>query len=82
MGDPQKRMKLTMNGGIGHLEIGGVDISAATRSVELRVKAGDLPEVMVDLSVIEVEIDGEAEFKVLPVTRDALIALGWTPPQE
>ncbi|MFJ2029439.1 hypothetical protein [Streptosporangium sp. NPDC087985] len=42
----------------------------------------DLPGLTVDLLMHEVEVDGEMVVSVPDRTRDALIALGWTPPAE
>lgn len=82
MSDQPKRIRLTMGAGRGCLEVGGVDLSNSARAVDLHFKAGGLPEVTVVLSVLEGEIEGEASVRLPEETRAALIALGWTPPQD
>lgn len=65
---------------LGLLEVGGADITRATRSVDIHVDAVDIPQVTVGLVVIEAEFDGRATIRLPDETRAALIALGWTPP--
>lgn len=71
--------------GIGHgrLVIGGHDISNAVRAFVVRGGVGELPTLELDLSVHDVTRLESVEMEILvpPATRDALIALGWTPPE-
>ncbi|MGW4663218.1 hypothetical protein [Streptosporangium sandarakinum] len=68
--------------GTHQVVVDGQDISDAVNSLTLRVEGGVLPVVDVELAMVEVtRIDSEdAELYIPLTTRDALIALGWTPP--
>lgn len=67
-----------------HVEVDGNDISKALRGLTVRLGAGHLPEVELDLSVIDVTDFGMPEVMVhIPeAVHDALVKLGWTPPPE
>lgn len=70
--------------GQARIEVDGHDISTAVRGVDVRMRAGELPIVDLDLMVYEVKrLDmAEAEVVIDSDVRDALIKLGWTPPKE
>lgn len=75
--------KLTSNGFRGRLEIDGVDLSDAVRAVTVRHEVDNLPTVTVELCLFTGDVNGSEAIAHLPdETRDALIALGWTPPQD
>jgi hypothetical protein len=64
-------------------EVDGHDISRAVRALRVEYHAGAvLPLLELDLIVDETVVDGEFLVVLRPGTREALIALGWTPPTE
>lgn len=82
MSDQTKRIHITMGAGQGRFEVGGHDLSTVTRAITLRFEAGGVPEITAELAVLDGDIDGEATVRIPAKTREALIALGWTPPQD
>lgn len=61
--------------------VNGHDLTDAVCGVSVTSRAGHLSEVELDLRVYMVDTYGDgAEVLIPPATRDALIALGWTPP--
>lgn len=95
MADQPKSIHLTMlpaevSGWVGNDEpsfrahrllVGGEDVSKAVRAIDLHVGVGKLPVVTLDLVVLEGEIDTAATVEIPDKTHEALIGLGWTPPQ-
>lgn len=71
--------------GLSHVEIDGHDISKAVSRLTLDLPANAvLPEVRIELAHVEyqpIEM-AEAEVVITEPSREALIALGWTPPPE
>lgn len=72
--------------GIGRasrVQVAGVDISNAVRSLDLSAGAGYIPRLTLDLGVVDgVEFAGEARVSITSATRDLLIRGGWTPPPD
>lgn len=68
--------------GQGTITVDGHDLSNATRGISLRSEVGQMPEILLDLVVIETtRIDAEeVEVTIPTATAEALVALGWTPP--
>jgi hypothetical protein len=86
---PMTRPRLTIApnaNGLGRHKVlaDGQDISHGVRSVRLSLDPGELPSVELELAVIEIDgIDVEESRLYVPdATREALIALGWTPPED
>lgn len=73
------KLHLTPGGFGSEIEVDGQRIPHV-RSVHLDAKVMELPSLTLDLLLHEVEIDGVMNVTVPDETRDALIALGWTPP--
>lgn len=71
-----------MRPSIAKIEIDGVDISNAIRSFTLTHGYGQHPVLELELALIDVTtLDApEAEYLLTSATRDALLAMGWTPP--
>lgn len=57
-----------------------VDISACVKDVQVHAGIEDVVTATLSVFVNEVEFDGGLITDVPPMTRDALIGLGWTPP--
>lgn len=69
--------------------VGGHDITECVHSYELRQSAGDLPTMTVELALPDVHdivehpaVAEHARVLLDDETRAALVALGWTPPEE
>ena len=68
----------------GRVVLDGADVSKGVRGLTIRAGLGQVTQVELDLSVFDVtEFESDAVQILIPDhTRDALIALGWTPPPE
>jgi hypothetical protein len=63
------------------IEIDGQPIQRAVRSYTLTHNIDDTtPQLTHDLAHITANINGQARILLFDATRDALLALGWTPP--
>jgi hypothetical protein len=78
------RIKLTENGGIGtEIEVEGARIENGVRALIIEASTGGSPRISLELGTVEaVDVDGHVKVLMTGATRDALIALGWTPPPE
>lgn len=80
--------KLTLSAGQydAKVDLDGQDISRALRGVTIRCAANERPSVDLDLKLDAIEVtrlavrDPEILLSLSDDVRDALIALGWTPP--
>ena len=63
-----------------HLD--GEDQSDAIRAYKLEQQAGKPAELTLTLAVWDTEIGGDATVAIPDATRDLLVQLGWTPPEE
>lgn len=76
------RLHVTPGGTTEQILVNGVDIADACVGYTLRAHVGEMPHLEVDMIVLHpAEVDGDAEVTVPPDTVEALIALGWTPPE-
>lgn len=66
----------------GTVLVDGVDVSRALAGISVEASADKPHVVTLRLSVDRVDVTGEATAVVPRETRDALVALGWTPPAE
>ncbi|MBX6387325.1 MAG: hypothetical protein IRZ07_30835 [Microbispora sp.] len=66
----------------GAVRVDDIDISNAVYAVTVRAAATEVPTVTLDLRLPEILLATEAEVRLPDATRDALIALGWTPPAD
>lgn len=66
----------------GAVEVDGHDISAAARTVRVTAGADQATSVSVDLAVEVAEVDGQARVTVPAPVAEALVVLGWTPPDQ
>lgn len=66
----------------GRVVVNGMDISSTVRGLKWESEVGSVPRMTLDLRLFDVTTVGSPETEIfLPTeTRDALIALGWTPP--
>jgi hypothetical protein len=59
----------------------GVNVADSIRGVRVVMSAGDLPQVELDLAIIDVSLNlGQPQIMIPASTRHLLIELGWTPP--
>jgi len=75
-------LTLQPNPGLSKIEIDGVDLAEACISLALHLDAIGEPHLLLDILLPEVGIDGEIHVDIPEHSRQALIALGWTPPAE
>lgn len=63
--------------------VDGVDIARSLTRLTLRMGVGEIPELDLGLQVIDVTQLGSIEAEVLlgAGVHEALVALGWTPPE-
>lgn len=73
------KVNLSLRPGSGVIALDGEALNGV-RGLDLSATAGEIPSLTVELLVNEVEVDGEMTVTVPDATREALIALGWTPP--
>lgn len=65
----------------GGIVIDGNDIAPAVRGLRLNHKIGHLPELTLDLAMLETRLDAEHVKVLIPdATAQLLIDAGWTPP--
>lgn len=63
------------------IEINGHDITTAVRRMTLAAEVGELTTLTLDLGATQgVVFDGEVNVHLAEAARNALLALGWTPP--
>lgn len=82
-----KHVAISLRRGVGEILVDGRDIAHGVTDLTLTVGARRPAALVVELAVFlvrDVQVDGEAitTVRMPDATRDALIALGWTPPQE
>jgi hypothetical protein len=77
------RIEIKPNG-YGKVVVDGVDISASVTGITMDVTAGHHPQVAVFLGLPNVSLDGKLHPnpRISDSERAALVALGWTPPEE
>lgn len=76
-------LRITQSGMDQTVQLDGVDITHALRGVTLRLGVGSLPVAELDAAVYDVDTVAEGAVVHVPeATRAALVALGWTPPEE
>lgn len=77
------RITLFASGGgsvlVGHGD-DAAEISGAVQSLRISADPHSTPRVVVELAALITTVDGEATIVLPQSTKDALIALGWTPP--
>lgn len=77
------RIKLSDNVNKAEIEVDGHRIENGVRALVIEASAGGSPRISLELGMVEaVDVDGHVEVLMAGATRDALIALGWTPPPE
>jgi len=78
-----RSMRITTRGATGTVEVDGVDLSTGVRGLTVKLGVGQLPKVELDLIVLELDLDSDDTRLIIPeATRAALVALGWTAPEE
>lgn len=78
------KLILRSTGPYGHTaSLDGVDITHLVVASTVEVRAGNLPRVVLEPLVVELEVDTENTRVHLPAdVADLLVALGWKPPAE
>lgn len=77
-------IEIRTDGLVGQVLIDGHDIARAVAGLTYSVKAGELPQLQVDLRNTASSEIGSTEAEVLLDSHatEALKLLGWTPPEE
>ena len=77
------RVKIQLSStGNGSVEVDGIDLSADTLGLSLHASARKrVSELQLDLLLEVTEVEGEMVVTVPGGTKEALVALGWTPPE-
>lgn len=66
----------------GRIVLDGHDVSRGVRGFALRAEIGRVTELELELSAVDgATFDGEVRLVIPEGTREALIALGWAPPE-
>jgi hypothetical protein len=77
------RVKLTTHPADAEIEVGGQRIEGAVRALAIDASAGGMPLISLELAVpADIDVEGHARVSMPSPVRQALIALGWTPPPE
>lgn len=78
------RLAITARGLGSTVHLDGHDIGSALTGLTLTLSAGQAPTATLDLAIHNVTELQDSETRILipDATRDALIALGWTPPAD
>lgn len=78
---PPPTVHITSDGVAGRVHVDGKDISGACIGVNLHLRSTHLAEAQLDLRIDRVDVDGITTVRVPQSTYEALVALGWTPPE-
>lgn len=74
------RVRIQTERDIGHVFIDDHEIHVF--AVSFYAEVAEFPRITLDLPVDSAEINGDAEILLTNSSRQALIAMGWTPPKE
>lgn len=86
MSDTKEAMRVRLhvgyNGSSLHkIILNDEDVSDGFNYCCIEMRAGHIATMTLDAPIIDHGwVGGEAEVQIMPATREALIALGWTPP--
>ncbi|WP_432247700.1 hypothetical protein ACRAR1_07065 [Streptomyces sanyensis] len=76
----ERTARIRLEGPTPLVEIGGLDVSAATVSLRLEAQHSHRTGLVLDLLLHEAVVEGQTQVSVPDETARALVALGWTPP--
>lgn len=81
---PDRSARITLEKGRGTVEVGGVDVTRAVQGLVLSAEDGSMPVLTLDLRLVELSQleSNETVVHIPTATHEALVALGWTPPEE
>lgn len=74
-----RRAKIALSPGAGSVEIEGEQLSGV-RAVTVKGTPGEIPQLVVELLIFDLEVDGEMGVEIPRETHATLRRLGWTPP--
>lgn len=75
------KLSLSPFPGESRIEVDGRELEGVS-DIRVHASAQGAPTLELDLVSYEIEVDGEMQTVLPDSTRDTLIALGWTPPDE
>ncbi len=74
-------IEINGTGTAGRIMLDGHDVAAGVRGFVLRSEVGRMTELELDVAVVDdSQFGGEVRVVIPDSTREALVALGWTPP--
>jgi hypothetical protein len=76
------RVRIDAASGSAVVEVNGVNIADAVTGADIRLEAGRLPEIRLELVTMTNVYFDRVEISIPAETRKALLHLGWTPPTE
>lgn len=76
------RVKLTDSPAGAEIEVGGHRIENGVRALTIEAVAGGMPEIRLQLALNEIDVEGSVSVRMSGAVEKALIALGWTPPED
>ena len=75
------RLKLDAHGAASIVEIDGVRVEDSVTAAVVEAAAGRPPQLTLKFALINIEVEGEMEVRLPDADREALVKLGWTPPE-
>jgi len=83
-GERSRTVQLGSDGVRHTLIVDGIDLSRGMRAAKLELVSGELPTLTIDPIIVELDEADVQHARVLVTDHaaKALIALGWTPPEE
>lgn len=76
-----KQATLVLRPGAAQIVIDGVNIANSVGAIDLHADARSVPQLKLDLALLDLLVNGEMQVTVPAHVAEALIVLGWTPPE-
>lgn len=75
------KLSLSLHPGESRIEVDGRELEGVS-DVRVHASAQGCPTLELGLVTYDIEINGETQTVIPDATRETLIALGWTPPND
>lgn len=76
------RLVLRPGGSPSQVMVDGTDLANGCRAIDVHTEFDGHPMLTLHLLLPEITVDGEVRLWIPAATREALVALGWTPPPD